>query len=266
MTVSDGQPGSKQLFKDSYLLHKLHSLTGILPIGLFLIFHFTANSYSLRGSVEFDTAVKAIGYAPFILLLEIGVIFLPIIFHSIYGLMIIAEMPGPGGNIAHYGYNRNWLYTLQRWTGVLAIIYLAYHVYDTTALKYYYEIAGGGSGKELGFQSISYRAMAWRFANIPYLLFYIVGITSACLHLGNGLFNFSIRWGLAIGAGAQKAAAIFGWILGVSMTLLGIAIAVNFSYKGKIDAEKYKDRETFIRMLVEENNNKLIKTNEAGRQ
>ena len=50
------------------------------------------------------------------------------------------------------------------------------------------------------------------------------------------------------------------------MTLLGIAIAVNFSYKGKIDAEKYKDRETFIRMLVEENNNKLIKTNEAGRQ
>ena len=72
--ISKGQPGSKRLFKDSYLLHKLHSLTGVLPIGMFLIFHFTANAYSLRGAVEFDTAVRAIGYAPFILLLEAGVI------------------------------------------------------------------------------------------------------------------------------------------------------------------------------------------------
>jgi magnesium-transporting ATPase (P-type) len=32
-----------------------------------------------------------------------------------------------------------------------------------------------------------------------------VGITSACLHLGNGLFNFTIRWGIAIGAGTDVA-------------------------------------------------------------
>jgi len=253
--ISKGQPGSKRLFKDTYLLHKLHSLTGVLPIGLFLIFHFTANAYSLRGAVEFDTAVRAIGYAPFILLLEVGVIFLPILFHAIYGLMIVAEMPGPGGNVAHYGYERNWLYVMQRWTGVIAIVYLAFHVYDTTALKYYYELTGGVGSKDLGFQSISYRAMAWRFANVPYLLFYIVGITSACLHLGNGLFNFTIRWGIAIGAGAQKASAAIGWILGAGMALLGIIIAVNFASKGKIDAETYKNREDFVRMLVNENGN-----------
>jgi succinate dehydrogenase / fumarate reductase cytochrome b subunit len=251
--ISKGQPGSKRLFKDTYLLHKLHSLTGVLPIGLFLIFHLTANAYSLRGAVEFDTAVRAIGYAPFILLLEAGVIFLPILFHAIYGLMIVAEMPGPGGNVAHYGYERNWLYVMQRWTGVIAIVYLAFHVYDTTALKYYYEAIGGVGSHELGFQSISYRAMAWRFANVPYLLFYIVGITSACLHLGNGLFNFSIRWGLAIGAGAQKASAAIGWTLGGGLALLGIIIAVNFASKGKVDAEKYKVREDFVRMLVNQN-------------
>jgi succinate dehydrogenase / fumarate reductase cytochrome b subunit len=139
---------------------------------------------------------------------------------------------------------------MQRWTGVIAIVYLAFHVYDTTALKYYYEMTGGVGSEDLGFQSISYRAMAWRFANVPYLLFYIIGITSACLHLGNGLFNFSIRWGLAIGAGAQKASAAIGWILGGGLALLGILIAVNFASKGKIDAAKYKDREDFVRMLV----------------
>lgn len=250
MIVKHGQPGSNRLFKDTYLLHKIHSLTGILPIGLFLIFHLTANSYSLRGALEFNTAVKAIGYAPFVLLLEICVIFIPILFHSIYGLMIIAEMPGPGGNVIHYSYGRNWLYTLQRWTGVIAFIYLMYHIYDTTALKYYYESFGDQLDKEFGFQSISYRAMSWRFANPLYLILYIIGILSACIHLGNGLFNFSIRWGLTISEKSQKAVAYLGWILGSSLSILGIAIAVNFSMNGKIDASKYKNRESFIRMLV----------------
>lgn len=250
--ITKGQPGSKQLFKDTYLLHKLHSLTGVLPIGFFMIFHLTANAYSLRGATEFNTAVRAIGYAPFVLLLEVSVIFLPILFHAIYGLMIVAQMPGPGGNLAHYGYQRNFLYVLQRWTGVIAVIYLGFHVYDTTALKYYFELTGGGGAAELGFQSISYRAMAWRFADPAYLAFYVVGVSSACLHLGNGLFNFTVRWGLAIGKGAQTVTAATGWILGLGLSGLGIAIAVNFSLNGKADHAKYPDRESFVRQLVNE--------------
>ncbi len=81
-TVEKGQPGSRALFRDKYLLHKLHSLSGIVPIGLFLIFHLTANSYSLKGEAEFNTAVKAIGYAPFVVLLEIFAIAVPILFHT----------------------------------------------------------------------------------------------------------------------------------------------------------------------------------------
>jgi hypothetical protein len=64
------------------------------------------------------------------------------------------------------------------------------------------------------------------------------------------LFNFSIRWGLAIGASAQKASAAIGWTLGGGMALLGILIAVNFASKGQVDAAKYKDREDFVRTLV----------------
>src|SRR5947209_5302775 len=108
--IAKGQPGSRALFHDSYLLHKLHSLSGVVPIGLFLVFHLTANSYALRGETEFNTTVKAINYAPFVGLLEIAVIAIPILFHSIYGFIITAEMQGPGGNTAHYGYGRNWLY------------------------------------------------------------------------------------------------------------------------------------------------------------
>jgi len=250
-TLEKGQPGSRALFRDRYLLHKLHSLSGIVPIGLFLIFHLTANSYSLRGENEFNTAVKAIGYAPFVVLLEIGVIGIPILFHALYGLMIVAEMPGPGGNVSHYGYGRNWLYVAQRWTGVIAVAYIAYHVWDTTILKYALErTLQGEGGKELGFQSISYRAMAWRFADPAYLAFYAVGISSACLHLGNGFFNFCVRWGLAIGKSAQRAASLIGWGLGAGLTFLGLLVAVNFAIKGQEDRKSNPDRAAFVRMLA----------------
>lgn len=255
-TIERGQPGSKAFFKDSYLLHKLHSLSGVIPIGAFLIFHLTINSYSLglsgNGEVAFNTAVKAIGYAPFVVLLELGAIMLPILFHAIYGLMIVAEMPGPGGNTSHYGYGRNKLYVLQRWTGVLAIVYICYHVYDTTVLKYVWEFTAGEAGKELGFQSISYRAMAWRFADPLYLTFYLVGIASACLHLGNGILNFCIRWGLTVGKEAQKIAAIAGWGLGIVLTLLGATVAINFGVKGQGDKKANPDRAAFVMMLVQE--------------
>lgn len=250
-TVEKGQPGSRALFRDRYLLHKLHSLSGIVPIGLFLIFHLTANSYSLKGEAEFNTAVRAIGYAPFVVLLEIVAIAVPILFHAIYGLMIVAEMPGPGGNVSHYGYGRNWLYVLQRWSGVIAVVYIVYHVWDTTILKYSIELTAQQNAKELGFQSISYRAMAWRFADLPYLAFYVVGITAACLHLGNGILNFCIRWGLTVGKEAQKIAAIVGWGLGIGLTVLGILVAANFASKGRTDRQANPDRTAFIQSLAQ---------------
>ena len=231
-TVTKGQPGSQAWFRDSFVLHKLHSLSGVLPIGLFMIFHLVANSYSLRGETEFNTVVKVIGYTPFVLFVEIAVIFLPIIFHAVYGLFITAEMQGPGGNIAHYAYGRNWLYWLQRVTGIIALLYILYHVWSTTGHRWGYEFGGGREGHEQGYRVVSYMAMAYRFAGFGYLLCYIVGIAAAAFHLGNGIFNFCIRWGIAIGKEAQKVVAAIGWLIGLGLALLGSATAVNFHVVG----------------------------------
>lgn len=229
-TIQKGQPGSRARFRDSYLLHKLHSLTGIVPIGAFMVFHLVANSYSLRGEAEFNTTVKTIGYAPFVGLLEIVAIAVPILFHAIYGLFLVAEMEGPGGNVAHYGYTRNWLYWLQRVSGVLALAYLLFHTVDTSLFKRWWDLT---ASPEMGFQSISYAAMAYRFTQGWYLAFYLVGIAAASFHLGNGLFNFSIRWGIAIGKEAQRIAAGLGWAVGLGLTVLGCWIAIHFALVGQ---------------------------------
>jgi len=250
--ITKGQPGSKARFRDSYLMHKLHSLSGIIPIGAFLIFHLTANSYSLRGAAEFNTTIKAISYAPFVILLEIFVIAIPILFHAIYGIFIAMEMQGPGGNMAYYGYQRNWLYWLQRWSGVVALIYILYHTYDTTFMKYGYEITQGEAGHELGFKAISFDAMAWRMANPGYLAFQVAGVTAAAFHLGNGLFNFAIRWGIAIGRDAQRVAAALGWILGVALTVLGATIAFNFYTHGQPLRRDYNSLDQLIHTQIEQ--------------
>lgn len=238
--VRKGAPGSRARFRDSFLLHKLLSLTGVFPIGLFMIQHLVLNSYSLRGADEFNAVAKVIGYLPFVGLVEIGVIFLPIIFHAVYGLLVVAEMQGPGGNITIYRNTRNVLYTLQRWSGVAALAYIAFHVYSTTVLRRMYEFglvqgvtAGTEAAHTAGFRAISYDAMAWRFESPWYLAIYVLGITAAVFHFANGLFNFGIRWGITIGAQAQKISAVLWAGLGVGLLTIGLWTAVNFHLKGR---------------------------------
>ena len=223
--IKEGQPGSRARFRDSFVLHKLMSLTGLFPIGFFMIQHLIANSYSLRGRVEFNTVVSVFGYLPFVAILEWAIVFIPILFHGIYGLFIVAEMQGPNGNTAYYGYTRNWLYVLQRWSGVVALVYIGYHTIDTWGLKKVFELQ---ASHEAGYRAISYDAMMWRFGSPMYTAFYVVGITAASFHLGNGLFNFGIRWGITIGNAAQRISAFLWSGVGFALAVIGIWTSLNF--------------------------------------
>ena len=230
--LKKGQPGSKARFKDTYLLHKLHSLSGIFPIGFYMIQHLVANSYALgpEGEARFNVVIKVFGNLPFVGLLEIGILAIPILFHAIYGVIITASAQGPSGNVAHYGYTRNYLYLLQRWSGVVAFVYIFWHSIDMSIQKRMIEATVGHS---IGHESISYAAMAYRFAPLWYVALYIVCIGAASFHLGNGIFNFAIRWGIAIGKEAQKIAAILGWMIGIGLAVMGWAIAINFHIAGR---------------------------------
>jgi len=265
--ITKGQPGSRARFRDSYLLHKLHSLSGIFPIGFYMIQHLVANSYALGpdGEKKFNVVLGVFANLPFLPLVEIAVLAIPILFHAIYGLMIAAEMQGPGGNVAHYGYGRNWLYLLQRWSGVVAFGYLLYHSWDTSINK---RIIEASLGHVAGHESISYAAMAFRFAQPWYLALYVVGIVACAFHLGNGVFNFSIRWGIAIGKTAQRVAAALGWMIGVGLTVLGIAIAVNFYVAGRNYANNgaIEKQYTSVRQIAETMAERKEATGQAERE
>ncbi|MFW5697048.1 MAG: succinate dehydrogenase, partial [Fimbriimonadaceae bacterium] len=73
--------------KENYFWHKLHSLTGIIPIGYYLVQHLSLNSFSLGGAAKFNTVIEFFEALPthVILAIKLIVVWIPLIFHAVYG-------------------------------------------------------------------------------------------------------------------------------------------------------------------------------------
>src|SRR5438270_6618749 len=73
----------------SFLLRRLHSLSGIVPVGAFLVEHILfSNATAINGPEAYANQVKFLGSLPLVLFLEAFGIWLPILFHAVYGFYI----------------------------------------------------------------------------------------------------------------------------------------------------------------------------------
>jgi succinate dehydrogenase/fumarate reductase cytochrome b subunit (b558 family) len=109
----------------AFLWAKLHSLTGIVPIGAFVVLHLYTNAQALRGQAAFDAAVARSGRLPFLLGAEAFGLWLPLAYHALYGLRRVwRSRPQLGA----YPFARNWAYLGQRVTGVAALLFVAWHL------------------------------------------------------------------------------------------------------------------------------------------
>ena len=114
--------------RHEFLIRRLHSLSGLVPIGGYLAFHLATNAAILDGVEAYQhraDQIHALG-ATTILVLEWSLIFLPILFHGIIGMLIVCRGKR---NLAQYSYTGNIRYTLQRTTGVIAMLFILWHVF-----------------------------------------------------------------------------------------------------------------------------------------
>src|SRR5712671_3611941 len=110
----------------SFLLRRLHSLSGIVPIGAFLVEHFISNAFATRGPDAYAKQVEFLSSFPFVVALELFGIWLPILYHSLYGFYIWYR--GESNAVA-YPWAGNWMYSAQRWTGAIAFFYMVWHTW-----------------------------------------------------------------------------------------------------------------------------------------
>ena len=207
--------------KESYFWHKVHSLTGIVPVGFYMLQHLTLNSFSLGGAQKFDAVIGFFEGIPIhlLLLLEICVIWLPLFFHAIYGLFIIGR--GDSNYFStKYKWSQNRMYTLQRYSGVFLFFFLIYHVLSTTVQKYF-------TGSAAAILYAGWHQHLTEYFGF-FLIVYALGVLAASYHLAYGIWNFCIRWGITISEQAQMRVQKFSGAFFVVITLLGWAALGGF--------------------------------------
>ncbi len=209
----------------TFVLRKLHQLSGIMPLGFFLLEHFYTNSKAIGGAAEFNSAVRSLQSIPYILFVEIGGIFIPLIYHAVYGLVITIEARP---NNLNYPYPRNWFYLMQRITGVILFFFITFHV-----LNFRF-----GMVPRLNTISVAQRPdlafdiVAREFRMIPIFIVYVIGIAATVWHFANGIWLFMVDWGITIGERAQRLTGYACIAFGVLLFLVGLNAAVAFIRPG----------------------------------
>lgn len=199
--------------KNEFSKRKLHSLLGVIPVGLFLVQHLIVNSFAKRGAESFEAAAHFMESLPFRYALEIFVIALPLLYHAIYGVYIAFTAKN---NVKNYGFFRNWMFMLQRVTGVLTFIFVVWHVWETRM-----QVA-------LGKDTVDFNMMAEILSNPWMMVFYIVGVVSAIFHFANGLWTFCISWGITVSPRSQQISTYVTMIIFVLLSYVGVTALFAF--------------------------------------
>ena len=211
MTAND--PSESFFARHQFLIYRLFSLAGLMPVGAFLVVHLLTNASVLAGPGVFQSRVDMIhSLGPLLVPIEWAFIFLPMLFHAVVGFVIIANgMP----NVGSYAYVGNVRYTLQRATGMIAFVFIIWHI---TQLHWLGTPFGGGRFDP--HHATSSAAVVLRPLLITIL--YAVGILSTVFHFSNGLWTLGITWGLWTSPAAMRRANLISIMLGVLLGGAGL--------------------------------------------
>ncbi|WP_066258011.1 succinate dehydrogenase cytochrome b558 subunit [Neobacillus drentensis] len=195
-----------------FVYRRLHSLLGVIPIGIFVMQHLVVNHYATDGVESFNKAANFMGNLPFRYVLETVIIYLPILFHAIYGLYIAFTAKN---NASQYGFFRNWMFLLQRVSGVITLIFITWHVWETRIAAAF--------GNEVNFQ------MMQDILSSPFMFaFYVVGIISAIFHFANGLWSFLVSWGITVSPRSQVISTYVTIVIFLALSYVGVTTLLAF--------------------------------------
>ncbi|NGZ76771.1 succinate dehydrogenase cytochrome b558 subunit [Saccharibacillus alkalitolerans] len=202
-----------------YYARKVHSLLGLVPLSLFLIEHAITNYAAFDGGqAGFQKAVRSLNDLPLVFFLELFFIWLPLLFHGVYGLYI-AYQAQP--NIGHFNTERNWRYVLQRVSGVVAFVFIVWHVYSTR-----FQISlGNVTHDELG---------GWMHDMVTqpgYFVFFLVGVIATTFHFANGVWAFLVSWGITVGPRAQRISSYI--CMGLFVAVTALFMLSLFAFRGE---------------------------------
>src|ERR1700730_1011786 len=192
----------------SFLWHKLHSLSGIVPIGAFLVEHIVSNYETVNGPLAYAQQVKFLNSLPLVRVLEWTFIFIPLAFHAIYGLFIAFR---GRVNVNVYPWASNWMYISQRVTGIIALLYIIQHVWRQ-------RFSGISLPENPG---AAFHKVQVELSNPWMLAIYVIAMIATTWHFSYGIWLFAAKWGITPGDRARKRFGYVCAVVGIALCLMG---------------------------------------------
>lgn len=213
--MNQSDPPRSFLSRHQFLIYRLFSLSGLIPVGAFLVVHLLTNASVLAGPESFQSRVDMIhSLGPLLVPIEIAFIFLPMLFHAAVGFAIIA---GGLPNVGSYPYVGNLRYTLQRATGMIAFAFIIGHLIQLHWLGE--PLRGSAEGFD-PHHATSSAAVAIRPLLVSIL--YAIGVLSTVFHFSNGLWTLGITWGLWTSPAAMRRANWVSVAVGLLLAAAGL--------------------------------------------
>jgi len=185
-----------------FLSRRIHSLTGIIPVGLFLVYHLYLQLYLHSGAEVYNNEINKFYDSPLAIWALIFIVYIPLFFHAFLGIRLIFETSLQ----PTYTYFSHLLFWLQRISGVGVLLFVIAHVWNT---KFGPWIAGNWG--------THYEHLSNGFADpqsgIVTKIVYLLGIIGAVFHFSNGINTFCMTWGIALTPKSQSRVRVISIIL-----------------------------------------------------
>jgi succinate dehydrogenase cytochrome b subunit len=195
------------------LVLRLFSLSGVLPLGVFLVAHLAINARALRGDAAFARAVALLERIPALGVAETLFVFAPLVFHAGVGLWLVITRrplatPSPYPRV---------LRGAMRATGVAVVAFLAMHLPELRFHAMDGAHLDGGELATLLAQDLSSTSHGVPWRGVAYL----VGAGCATFHFAAGMWGFfaTTRPGqtsAAVRRSVAWAAAVVGAVMWLS--------------------------------------------------
>jgi succinate dehydrogenase / fumarate reductase cytochrome b subunit len=184
------------------LVRRVFSLSGVFPLGAFLVVHILANASALRGEGAFDATVRALHGVPLRALVETLVVFAPLVLHAGIGVWLTVTRrpmaqpsPYPSG-----------VRVAMRATGVLVLAFLAMHLPEIR----FRGGPGGPTGPTILTVLAEDLSSTWR--GVPWRgVLYLAGTGCVAFHFAAGLWGFVVGSWHDGGEPSRRARQVAAW-------------------------------------------------------
>ncbi|MBX3190476.1 MAG: hypothetical protein KF819_25980 [Labilithrix sp.] len=177
-------------------LRNLHALSGVVPVGVFLVLHLWMVSSLLGSRDAYDRQLAALTGTTVGAVLELVLVLLPLAFHAIYGVWLTWQPQREA-----HAYPSNLAYVLQRISGIVVLVFVIAHFWDLRAQTWLFGL------DERSYTTRLTEHLSWTWLGVPFVaLGTLMGIAASIFHLANGMRSFLTTRGFTTTAAARRRA------------------------------------------------------------